>query len=62
VNFLLDRAGNLVNVALVRSTGDRELDVEALALVRRAAPFPKPPVGVLLSFTPIIFFGEDEAR
>ena len=58
VSFQLDRAGNLVTVSLVRSSGDRELDAEAVALVRRASPFPKPPVGVMLNFTPIIYFGE----
>gem|GEM_PF-7042952 len=61
VSFQLDRAGNLITVSLVRSTGDRELDAEAVALVRRASPFPKPPVGVMLNFTPLIYFGETGA-
>ena len=59
VSFMLDQAGNLVTVTLLQSTGDRTLDAEALALVRRASPFPKPPPGVLLTFAPAILFGGD---
>lgn len=56
VSFMLDRAGNVVTLTLVKPTGDRDLDAEAIALVRRAAPFPKPPPGVLLTFAPLIVF------
>ena len=59
VSFMLDAAGNVVLASLMQSTGDRELDTEALAMVRRAAPFPKPPPGATLSFTPLLRFGED---
>jgi protein TonB len=59
VTFLLDRAGNLVSVSLVRPTGDRDLDAEAIAMVRRAAPFPKPPEGALLTFAPLLQFGQE---
>jgi TonB family protein len=61
VRFMLDRSGNLVSVSMLGTTGDAELDAEALALVRRAAPFPKPPPeGTLLVFTPVIYFVYDE--
>ncbi len=61
VTFMLDQAGNLVTLSLVRPTGNRELDAQAVALVRRAAPFPKPPPGVLLTFSPLVIFGAGEA-
>jgi protein TonB len=59
VSFTLDSGGNLVTLGLIRSTGNSTLDAEALALVRRAAPFPQPPPGVLLSFSPMVAFGFD---
>ncbi len=59
VSLMLDPAGNVVAAALARRTGDPELDAEALALVRRAAPFPRPPPGVVLQFAPLIRFGLD---
>ena len=62
VSFQVDRAGNLVSSSLLRSSGNPQIDAEALATVRRSAPFPKPPVGVLLTFTPLILLGEDGSR
>jgi len=43
VFFSLDRQGRLLESRLVRSSGAASLDEEALALLRRAQPFPAPP-------------------
>jgi periplasmic protein TonB len=43
VVFSLDRLGRLVESRLLRSSGAAALDEEALALLRRAQPFPMPP-------------------
>jgi periplasmic protein TonB len=43
VFFSLDREGNVIDSRVVRSAGAAALDEEALALLRRAQPFPKPP-------------------
>lgn len=45
VAFWVDETGELVHEALYRTSGYPELDTEALAAVRRAAPFPEPPPG-----------------
>ncbi len=60
VSFVLDAAGNLAGASLLRSTGHRDLDAEAIAMVKRSAPFPKPPPGAVLNFTPLIEFGRDD--
>jgi protein TonB len=43
VFFSIDRQGRVINSRLVRSSGASALDDEALALLRRAEPFPPPP-------------------
>jgi protein TonB len=43
VAFWVDETGALVHSALYRTSGYPELDQEAVAAVRRAAPFPEPP-------------------
>jgi len=43
IRFTLDRRGNVVSVQLLSSSGSSVFDQEALALPRRAAPFPPPP-------------------
>jgi protein TonB len=43
VFFSLDRKGRVVESRIVRSSGAVALDEEALALLRRAQPFPAPP-------------------
>jgi periplasmic protein TonB len=43
VRFTVDRKGRLLSYELVQSTGSPMLDAEAIAMVRRAAPFPPPP-------------------
>ncbi len=57
VTFALDDSGDLVDVSLFRSSGDSDLDVESLALVSRAAPFPKPPPDAQRQFAAEITFG-----
>jgi protein TonB len=43
VFFSIDRQGRVLNSRVVRSSGATALDDEALALLRRAEPFPPPP-------------------
>jgi periplasmic protein TonB len=43
VFFSLDRQGRVIDSRIVRSSGKSALDDEALALLRRAQPFPPPP-------------------
>ncbi len=43
VSFTIDRAGKVLSVRLVRSSGSPALDQEAVALVHRAEPLPAPP-------------------
>lgn len=43
VRFIIDRAGMLLEGAIVRGSGNGMLDEEALATLRRASPFPKAP-------------------
>ncbi len=43
VGFTMDRAGQVLAVRLVRSSGSPALDGEAVAVVRRAGPLPAPP-------------------
>jgi periplasmic protein TonB len=46
VAFTIDRAGRLLAVRIAVSSGLPVLDEEAVATVRRAAPFPSPPTDV----------------
>jgi periplasmic protein TonB len=57
VGFVLDDLGGVVSVALLRSSGDADLDAESVALVNRAAPFPPPPPGAERSFAAEVAFG-----
>ena len=43
VFFSLDRLGRVIDSRIARSSGASALDEEALALLRRAQPFPPPP-------------------
>jgi protein TonB len=53
IAFTIDGAGNLVERAIARSSGSRDLDSAVLAAVGQAAPFPPPPQGMpaRLTFT-----------
>jgi protein TonB len=59
VSFQIDRDGNLVTEHLAQASGSAALDAAALLLVKRAAPYPKPPDGAqpsqLLFVVPINF-------
>lgn len=56
VRFTIDNAGNVLNVAVARSSGVGGFDQEGLAMVRRASPVPPPPPGVNRSITVPIRF------
>ncbi|MGP8233321.1 MAG: energy transducer TonB [Methylovirgula sp.] len=56
VAFELNDDGTVKTEKLLRSSGDAALDVESLALVQRAAPFPKPPPGAQKVFAADITF------
>ncbi|MGJ4950161.1 TonB family protein [Bradyrhizobium sp. HKCCYLS20291] len=43
VTFTLNRRGNVLAVDVTQSSGDPDYDREAVAMVRRSDPFPKPP-------------------
>lgn len=43
IRFTMDRAGNVINVILVKSSGTKSLDKEAIDLVYRAQPLILPP-------------------
>lgn len=43
VRFTMDREGRLLDSDLARTSGSRRLDEAALATIKRASPFPKPP-------------------
>jgi len=43
VIFVVDRAGKLISNAFLETSGIAPLDAEALAMVERSVPFPKPP-------------------
>lgn len=43
VSFALDRKGMVANARVIQSSGSTALDEEAVALLKRAEPFPAPP-------------------
>ncbi len=49
--FNVDIKGNLTRIGILQSSGLADLDAEALAAVRRAAPFPPPPRGLTYSIS-----------
>jgi protein TonB len=56
VHFALDGAGAVTLADLAQSSGDRALDDEALAAVRRASPLPAPPAGAPRAYSAPIRF------
>lgn len=46
IRFTMDRNGNVINVILVKSSGTKSLDKEAVELVYRAQPLIKPPKSI----------------
>lgn len=51
VAFTISGSGGLASVSVARSSGSSALDSAAMQLVRRAAPFPKPPSGARRGFS-----------
>ncbi|MGF7153555.1 energy transducer TonB family protein [Novosphingobium gossypii] len=51
VAFTIEPDGTARAISVARGSGSSRFDREALALVRRASPFPRPPDGVAHSFT-----------
>lgn len=47
LHVILDREGNLLNVKLLRSSGNAHLDSLAVDAFTKAAPFPNPPPGIV---------------
>jgi len=56
IAFTLDASGRLASVSLTHSSGQPDIDAEAVAMVRRASPFPAPPSSASGSFTATIGF------
>ncbi|WP_271164711.1 energy transducer TonB, partial [Brevundimonas intermedia] len=46
VRFVIDREGRVISSRLVAASGVPALDEEALAMLARASPVPRPPAGV----------------
>ena len=57
IAFSVGDGGEVEGMELLRSSGQPELDAEALTMVREASPFPRPPAGAIRKFAPIIAFG-----
>ena len=57
IGFVLDGAGGIASVSMLRSSGEADLDAESVALVNRAAPFPPPPPGAKRTFAIETAFG-----
>lgn len=56
VAFSLSGSGTVTGVSLTRASGVPGFDQEALAMVRRASPFPPPPDGRMMRFSvPVTF-------
>ncbi len=53
VEFAIDRDGRLLTRRLVRSSGNRSLDLNSVELIQKAAPFPAPPPGASNAFLTI---------
>ncbi len=51
IRFTIAANGRLTSASVVRSSGSAKLDRAALQLIRRAAPFPRPPAGAQRSFS-----------
>jgi TonB family protein len=54
VNVRIDHAGMLLDAHVERSSGVERLDVEALALIRSSAPFPKVPLELADPFETVV--------
>lgn len=50
VNFSISPSGDLENVRIATTSGSKKFDRDALGVVKRAAPFPRPPAGINREF------------
>ncbi|MCV6592852.1 MAG: TonB family protein [Silicimonas sp.] len=57
IRFSIKPNGGLASISLVKGSGSARLDRAALQVIRKAAPFPKPPPGAQRSFKIPIEFG-----
>jgi protein TonB len=51
VEFRISPRGTVKSISISRSSGSSRFDREAIIVVKKAAPYPKPPVGVNTMFT-----------
>lgn len=51
VAFTISSGGGLARVSIARSSGSAALDKAAVGLIRKAAPFPRPPAGAQRKFS-----------
>jgi|GEM_PF-1554280 len=57
VSFSVDDSGQPQEISMIRSSGQDDLDTEALSMITRSAPFPVPPPGAQRQFAVDIGFG-----
>ncbi len=57
VGFAISGSGGVSGARLVRSSGNGEIDAEAVSMIHRAAPYPPTPSGSTISLTVPIHFG-----
>lgn len=51
VEFRISARGAVKNIKISKSSGSSRFDREAIIVVKKAAPYPKPPIGVNSAFT-----------
>ena len=56
VHFVIGSAGDVAGAMVTRKSGSPEFDSRALAMIRKAAPFPSPPEGAPRAFDADIRF------
>jgi periplasmic protein TonB len=59
VSFTVGDNGEIVAISLAQSSGFADLDAEAMAMVKRVAPFPPPPASADRTFAAAIAFGQE---
>jgi periplasmic protein TonB len=58
IGFTLDKDGKVLDVELLVSSGNSDIDEQSVALVRRAEPFPTPPTGEQARITAVVSFDQ----
>lgn len=56
VHFVIGPAGDVTGATITRGSGSPAFDSQALAMIRKAAPFPSPPAGAPRAFDADIRF------